>query len=285
MVRGRFAIVALCLAIALISASPQAWAQGASLEDFEGMSGTINIAGGTAHIPVMEEAAQRIMRAYPDIRITVAGGGSGVGVQKVGEGLVDIGNTGRPLSEAEQENYGLQSYAFAIDGVCVAVHPSNPVDDLTPEQVQGIFAGRITQWSELGSLEGDINLYTRDEASGTRAVFWKKLLNKEKISKGANVVPSNGAMKVAISRDDRGIGYLSMGHVDQSIKPVSLDGVDPTQQNAVSGEYTVVRKLFMNTKGDPSPLTETFIRYIKGAECADIIRNKGFIPMVPSEGR
>jgi phosphate transport system substrate-binding protein len=285
MVRGRFAIVALCLAIALFSAPPRASARGASLEDFKGMSGTINIAGGTAHIPVMEEAAQRIMRAHPDIRITVAGGGSGVGVQKVGEGLVDIGNTGRPLSEAEQEKYGLHSYAFAIDGVCVAVHPSNPVDDLTPEQVQGIFAGRIAQWSELGPHEGDINLYTRDEASGTRAVFWKKLLSKGKIAGGANVVPSNGAMKVAISRDKRGIGYLSMGHVDESIKPVSLDGVAPTQQNAVSGEYTVVRKLYMNTKGDPSPLTKTFIRYIKGAECADIIRNKGFIPMVPSQER
>jgi len=284
MPRNRFAFILLCLAVAILSASPQVWAQG-TLADFKGMSGIINIAGGTAHIPVMEEAAQRIMRAYPDIRITVAGGGSGVGVQKVGEGLVDIGNTGRPLSNAEQEKYGLRSYAFAIDGVCVGVHPSNPVDDLTPDQVRKIFASRITQWSELGAGHGDINLYTRDEASGTRAVFWKKLLNKGKIAGQANVVSSNGAMKVAISRDDRAIGYLSMGHVDQSIKPVSLDGVAPTQKNAVSGDYTVVRKLYMNTKGDPSPLTETFIRYIKGPECADIIRKKGFIPMSTSEGR
>ena len=86
------------------------------LDAFKGQKGNIDIAGGTAHIPVMTGAARQIMEANPDIRITVTGGGSGVGVQKVGEGLVQIGNTGRALKEKEIANYGLVSFPFAIDG-------------------------------------------------------------------------------------------------------------------------------------------------------------------------
>ncbi|WP_419492463.1 substrate-binding domain-containing protein, partial [Desulfovibrio sp.] len=91
----------------------------APLDSFKGLSGTLDIAGGTAHIPVMKGAAKNIMTANPDIRITVAGGGSGVGVQQVGEGLVQIGNTGRALKEKEIAKYGLQSFPFAIDGVAL----------------------------------------------------------------------------------------------------------------------------------------------------------------------
>jgi phosphate transport system substrate-binding protein len=95
------------------------------------LEGAIDIAGGTAHIPVMKEAAEQIMKVNPKIRITVAGGGSGVGVQKVGEGLVHIGNTGRALSPEEVATYGLKTFPFAIDGVAVAVNPGNPVGALT----------------------------------------------------------------------------------------------------------------------------------------------------------
>ncbi len=100
------------------------------LDAFKGQKGNIDIAGGTAHIPVMTGAARQIMEANPDIRITVTGGGSGVGVQKVGEGLVQIGNTGRALKEKEIANYGLVSFPFAIDGVAAAANPKNPVNGL-----------------------------------------------------------------------------------------------------------------------------------------------------------
>ena len=113
--------VFLLLALALTLWSPPlAWSQDAQLSAFKGMEGKIDIAGGTAHIPVMKDAAAAIMKANPKIRITVAGGGSGVGVQKVGEGLVDIGDTGRALTPQEIEKYGLKTFPFAIDGVAVA---------------------------------------------------------------------------------------------------------------------------------------------------------------------
>jgi phosphate transport system substrate-binding protein len=248
------------------------------LDRFKNLEGTINIAGGTAHIPVMKEAAQEIMQANPKIRITVAGGGSGVGVQKVGAGLVNIGNTGRPLTQAEVSKYGLKSFPFALDGVAVAVNPQNPVSDLTTKQIQEIFAGKINNWKQVGGKDRPIDLYTRDEASGTRDVFWKKALKKEAIADKANVVASNGAMRVAIAQDPKAIGYVGIGFLDKTIKGVKLNGVAPTQENALKGKYPVVRKLYMNTKGEPTPLVAAFIAFIRGPEGAKIIQKHDFLP-------
>jgi phosphate transport system substrate-binding protein len=223
------------------AAAPLAWSQEGQLSVFTGLEGKIDIAGGTVHIPVMKGAAAAIMKANPKIRINVAGGGSGVGVQKVGEGLVDIGDTGRALKTQEIEKYGLKTFPFAIDGVAVGVHPANPAGNLNPQQIQETFAGKITNWKEEGGKDAAINLYTRDEASGTREVFWKKLLHKGPVAEKANVVPSDGAMKVAIAQDPNAIGYLSIGYVDASVKAVKVNGVEPTQENAQSGKYPVVR--------------------------------------------
>jgi phosphate transport system substrate-binding protein len=249
------------------------------LDNFAGQSGKIDIAGGTAHIPVMTEAAKRIMTANSDIRINIEGGGTGVGVQKAGEGLVDIGNTGRALSEDEIAKYGLVSFAFAVDGVCVVVNPANGVSDLSTAQVQDIFAGKISNWKEVGGADAAITLYSRDEASGTREVFWGKMLKKGVIADNANIVASNGAMKVAVSQDAGAIGYMSIGFVDASVKAPTLEGIEPSQDNAKSGTYKVARKLYMNTKGQPQGLTKLFIDYVTGPECTDIIAKAGYIPL------
>ncbi len=256
-----------------------AGAMAAGLDAFSSLKGKIDIAGGTAHIPVMNDAAKRIMQANPAIRITVAAGGSGVGVQKVGEGLVDIGNTGRALTDAEVAKYGLKSFAFAIDGVAAVVNPKNTVAELTAAQVQDIFAGKITNWKAVGGRDAAIHVFTRDEASGTREVFWEKLLKKGAIADSANVVASNGAMKSALAGDADAIGYVSIGHIDDTLKAPALDGVLPTQDNARSGKYPVVRKLYMNTKGEPQGLTAAFINYILGAEGTQMTAAAGYLPL------
>ena len=271
-VMGRMALALVCSAWMLGVAAGE-------LDAFAGKRGQIAIAGGTAHIPVMKEAAKRIMRANPNIRISIAAGGSGVGVQKLGEGLVQIGNTGRALSQDEIAKYGLKSFAFALDGVAVAVHPKNGVANLTVAQTRAIFSGRITNWKAVGGRDAAIHLYTRDEASGTREVFWEKMLKKGAIAESANVVASNGAMKTALANDPDGIGYVSIGHIDETIKAPTLDGVAPTQDNARSGKYPIVRKLYMNTKGVPQGLTAAFIHYIRGPEGSKITAAAGYLPL------
>ncbi len=241
----RFIKLLLCPVLAV-----PAVGMASELDRFENLSGTLNIAGGTAHIPVMKQAAKTIMSANNDIRITIAGGGSGVGAQQVAKGLVEIGNTGRPLKPGELK-YGLLSFPFAIDGVAVIVNPANPIQQLSSQQVMDIYSGKITNWKSLGGEDRQINIFTRDEASGTRSVFVKKLLNKSPVSAQANVVPSNGAMKTAIARDPGAIGYSSVGYIDQTVKAPILDNVLPTNEACASGEYPVVRKLYMNTKGQP----------------------------------
>lgn len=269
----KFALAAL----ACIFAASAAVA--APLDVFKGQKGEVDIAGGTAHIPVMQEAAKRIMTLNPDIRITVAGGGSGVGVKQVGEGLVEIGNTGRPLKAEEVEKYGLKTFPFAIDGVAVVVHPSNSVAELTFAQVADIYAGKITNWKEVGGADAKINLYVREDGSGTREVFTDKAIKGGEVAASANVVNSNGAMKTAVAKDKNAIGYVGIGHIDESVKAPKLEGMTATQENAANGSYTVVRDLFMNTKGDPQGLTALFIDYIYSPEGAEIIAGCGYIPI------
>lgn len=273
-------VAAIVVVLACCTAeSPSKSAPSAALAPFTKLEGTLDIAGGTAHIPVLTEVARRIMTANPAIRITVAGGGSGVGVQKVGEGLVQIGNTGRALSEDERTKYGLVSFPFAVDGVCAVVHRSNAVQNLTSAQLKALFTGEIKRWSEVGGPDLDVNLYARDEASGTRKVFWTKALAKAKVANGANIVPSNGAMKTAVVADPGALGYISIGHVNDSLRALRLDGTEPTQENAKSGAYPVTRKLYMNTRGEPVGLAKAFIDYVLGPECARIVAAKGYIAL------
>ena len=253
--------------------------QAGVLVTFEGEKGTLKIAGGTAHIPVMKEAAKRIITFNPDIQISIAGGGSGLGIKQVGEGLVDIGNSGRKPTDEEINRYGLQIFKWAVDGVGIAVNPKNSVRSLSKAQVRNIFAGKITSWKQLGGPDKMINIYTRDEASGTRAVFWKKALSKGVISPKAYFVVSNGAMKSAIAQDPYGIGYVSVGYIDNTVAAVSIDGVAPTLENVKEGKYKIARGLYSNTKGEPTGLAGKLIKYLFTPEGQEIVADKGFVPV------
>lgn len=261
---------AVLLGVSLAAAAP--------LDAFKGLKGNLDIAGGTAHIPVMKDAARNIMESNPDIRITVAGGGSGVGVQKVGEGLAQIGNTGRALKDSEVQKYGLVSFPFAIDGVAVAVNPGNPVSELSKSRLIDIFSGKISNWKEVGGNDAPITLYVREDGSGTRETFEERALNKGTSAASANVINSNGAMKTALSRDPNAIGYVGIGHLDDSVKGIVLDGMTPSQKNAADGTYKVTRLLYMNTKGRPEGLTKAFVDYIYSPDGEASIAKAGYIP-------
>ncbi len=247
------------------------------LDAFSGQKGTLKIAGGTAHIPVMKEAAKMIMSAHPDIRITIAGGGSGVGIKQVGEGIIHIGNAGRKATEKEISTYGLHMVKWAVDGVGAVVNPKNTVTVLSSQQLRDIFSGKIKLWKDVGGEDREINLYGRDTGSGTRAVFWKKALKKIEVSKNTNIVVSNGAMKTSIGGDPYGIGYVSVGHIDAMITPITLDGVTPTLETVKDGSYGVARGLYSLTKGEPAGLPKLFLDFLLSTTGQRIAVDKGFI--------
>ncbi|MDM8523632.1 phosphate ABC transporter substrate-binding protein [Desulfococcaceae bacterium HSG8] len=267
-------LIILCLILGLSTAG-----YAGNLDAFKSQKGSIKIAGGTAHIPVMKEAAKRIMKIYPDIQISIAGGGSGVGIKQVGEGLTDIGNSGRKATDEEVRKYGLKMFRWAVDGVGVIVHPENPVKALTKAQLRDIFSGKTDNWKLVSGADKAITVYTRDEASGTRKVFWKKALDKGDITQKANFVVSNGAMKSAVANNPYAIGYVSAGHIDESVSPVELDDIAPSLDNVKNGKYTVARGLYSNTKGDPAGLIKIFIDYLFTPEGQKIVQEKGFIPV------
>ncbi len=245
---------------------------------FNGQAGGLRISGGTAHIPVMKEVTKLIMEAHPDIQISIAGGGSGLGIKQVGEGLVDIGNSGRKPTDNEIQKYGLVLHKWALDGVGVVVHRDNRVQALTRTQLQDIFSGRLKNWRELGGVDKEITVFTRDQASGTRKVFWKQALDKKATTNRALVVASNGAMKAGVSHNPYAIGYVSVGFLDSSVAAVALDGVVPSLETVQNGEYPVVRGLYSITKGEARGLAKSFIDFLFSPSGRKIVSEKGLIP-------
>lgn len=273
------ALTSILAAVLLLFSVPWSVAASNDLSSFANQKGSLRIAGGTAHIPVMKEAAKQIIKFNPKLRISIAGGGSGLGIKQVGEGLVDIGNAGRKPSDDEIRKYNLKLFKWAVDGVAAVVHPKNTAQSLTSTQLQDIYSGVIKNWNEVGGVDRQINLYTRDEASGTRKVFWKKALAKGDISAKANVVVSNGAMKTAVAGDPFAIGFISIGYIDGSVAPVTLDGVTPNLDTVRSGEYKVARGLFSLTKGEPVGLAKLFLDFVMSPTGQRIATDKGFIPV------
>ena len=249
------------------------------LDVFKGLSGTLHIAGGTAHIKCETEAIKGIIQAYPDVNITIAGGGSGVGIKQVCEGLIDIGNTGRAPTPDEISRCNLKVHKFTVDGIGVVVNPKRNIDSISKEKLKKVFAGDFTNWKNLGGAEDSINVYTRDAESGTRKVFWGKGLEKGEIAEKANFVKSNAGMKTAIANDPQGIGYISLGVADSSVKLLAIDGVFPSNNNVKSGKYEIARGLYMNTRGEPGPLGKAFISYMLSPEGQVLVKKHGFLPV------
>ena len=245
-----------------------------------GPSGSLNIAGSTTVLPLNQEWARLLMEKYPDLRISVSGGGSGNGIKSVGLEIIDIGATSRDIKDKEFKEYpDLELVAVAKDSVAVVVHPSNPLSDIKMKDIAKIYAGEITNFKDLGGPDIAITVYSREEGSGTRSAFEDIVLKKfdVEIFSKALIKSSNGELRAAVSGNNQGITYLSMGYLDNSIKVLSIDGVEPTVENVKSGDYTVVRSLYLITKGEPSELEGLFIEFALSPEGQIIVDEQEYI--------
>ncbi len=219
------------------------------------------------------------MASHPQVRVTVQGGGSSVGVKSAGEGTVDVGMASRPIKDSElQEFPDLQIFTIARDGIAIVTNPDVPVDELTKDQVREIFAGDITNWSEVGGPDVPIVVISREEGSGTRDAFEEMVMGEGALIVDTAILqPSNGAVRTTVSTTPDSIAYLSFGYLDQSVKTVAIDGVEPTEPNAASGAYPVVRPLNMLTKGEPGELAGAWLEFILSAEGQELVTDEGYI--------
>jgi phosphate transport system substrate-binding protein len=246
-----------------------------------GLSGQLQLAGSTTVQPLAEKLAEAFMKLNPDLTIEVQGGGSSVGVTSAGEGTVDIGNASREVKASEFEQFpNLQVFTIAFDGIAIVTNPGVELSSLTVEQVRNIFAGEITNFSEVGGPDAPIVVVSREEGSGTRAAFEELVMaykdaagesQDKPIFEKALLQQSNGQVRTTVATTPNSIGYLSFGFLDDSTRPVPVDDVDPTVANVKNGSYPIVRPLNMLTNGAPGDLADAFISYVLSSPGQEIV--------------
>ena len=247
-----------------------------------GLSGQIQIAGSTTVQPLAEVLAEAFMDDNPDLVIEIQGGGSSVGVTSAGEGTVDIGNASRNIKPSEFESFPeIQVFTIAYDGIAIVTHPDIQLSTLSVEQVKDIFAGEITNFTEIGGPDAEIIVVSREEGSGTRAAFEELVMEsgdtEKVISEDALLQQSNGQVRTTVSTTPNAIGYLSFGFLDDSINVVPIDNVVPSVENVLNDSYTIFRPLNMLTNGDPGDLAQAFLDFIL-SEAGQAIVAEDYIP-------
>ena len=241
-------------------------------------SGVIREAGSTSVLPLAEKFALAFMEKHPNLEVTYTGGGSGAGVKQCAAGTVDIGAASREVKMTEKD---LISYPIARDGVAVVVNEGNPVSDLSLEQIAKIYAGEITNWSEIGGSDLKITVYGREEGSGTRDCFDHKVLKSFglKITVNALSKKSNGEVQIGIQDDVSGIGYVSLGYVS-GLKALSIGGDVCSFETCKDGSYPIVRRLYFITREAPDDAVRAFINFCRSNAGQTIVENNGYVPLV-----
>ena len=238
------------------------------------LSGTITESGSTTVQPLAEKFATAFKAKNPDVNVVIQGGGTAVGIKAANDGTVDIGAASRELTSSDPT---LVKHLLARDGIAIIVPPSNPITNLTKDQVIAIFAGNVTNWSQVGGPNKGIDVVAREEGSGTRTAFQDLVMGKVLIKADAILQSSNGALKIAVSNDPNAVGFLSIGYVDSSVKALALNGVAATEANAKNGTYPIVRPLYFLTKTQPTGIVKDFIDFCQSADGQKIVAQEGYI--------
>ena len=244
----------------------------------DAMSGTITLAGSTSMEKLCEAMSESFMEKYPDITVTAEYTGSGAGLESLAAGSVDIGNASRHLKE-EEKGAGSCENVVAIDGIAVVTDKENTVNDISAENLAKIYTGEITNWSELGGADEAIVVIGREAGSGTRDAF-EELLNVANECKYAQELDSTGAALAKVASTKGAIGYVSLDVVDTTVNAVSIDGVQPTEEEILAGKYLLSRPFVMATKGELSAqndLVKTWFDYISSDEGKKVISGVGLI--------
>lgn len=242
------------------------------------LSGTIQMVGSTSMEKLANALAESFMDKYPDVTVTAEFVGSGAGIEAVTNGSADIGNSSRNLKDEEKANGAVENIV-AIDGIAVCVDPANTVAGLTKQQLTDIYTGKVTNWSQVGGSDSPIVVIGREAGSGTRGAF-EELLKVENSCTYANELDSTGAVMAKVASTPGSIGYVSLDVVDDTVKALPLEGVEPTAENIKAGKYFLSRPFVMATKGEiskQSELVQVWFDFVYGEEGQNIAAKVGLI--------
>ena len=245
----------------------------------------IVINGSTTVLPVMQKAAENFMAANPNVALIISGGGSGNGIKALTDGLCQIAMSSRDMKANETEHAKSKGVnpvriPVAVDALVPIVHPSNKVAQVSIAQLRDIYAGRITNWKEIGGADKKIAVISRDTSSGTYETWDEKIMNKARVAPSALLQASNGAVVQAVSKNPNALGYIGFGYLDKSVKALNIGGLQATPENALSGQWPIARELYVFTNGEPKGVVKKLIDYLldpqKGQKA---VLEVGFIPL------
>lgn len=236
---------------------------------------TVTLAGSTAFQPFAEKLAEHYMGQNKDVQINVQGGGSAVGIQSALSGAADIGMA--DLITLPDEAKPLLPTVVARDGIAIVINPKNSLNAVTSAQARDVFSGAITNWKDLGGMDAQIHVISREEGSGTRRSFDKLVLVGARLAANALFQNSNGTCREAVASDPNAISYVSIGLVSDRVKPLAYDGIPPTNENVKLGKYPLARPVFFLTKTGTSERVKKFIDYVLSPDAQDVLEKEGLI--------
>ncbi len=256
--------------------------------------GFFEITGSDSEVNLVQSMVEDFAVVNTAAEFSVTGGGSGVGIAALINGTTDVANSSRPMSEAEiaqakTNNVNPVPIVFAFDGVAAVVNKDNPVQELTVEQLGKIYAGTITNWSEVGGENIPITLFGRQPTSGT-FVFFRDLVVKGDYSPNMNQMPGTSAIVEGVTQDKGGIGYAAIGYVKGAAGIAALsiaaaegaEYISPLDDGKVfGGQYAMTRPLFQYVNGKPTGALKEFFEFELSKAGQDIVVKEGFLPVTP----
>ena len=238
---------------------------------------TITVSGSTSVGPLMEKIAEKYEEENSDVSIEINQTGSSAGIKDAMDGISDIGLSSRDLKGEEASK--VQSTVLAYDGVAVITNTSNPIKELTIEQIRDIFTGKITNWNQIGGNDSPIVVVSRETGSGTRTAFEEGVgYSEEELVKTATISKGNGDVKTTVSTNENAIGFVSFEYLDDAISAININGIKPTAENVKVGSYVLSRPFVAVT--NEQYLTKdakNLIDYITGKEGQQIVKDNKLI--------
>jgi phosphate transport system substrate-binding protein len=245
---------------------------------------SIVIKGSTTVLPVAQVTLEAYMKSNPGANISLSGGGSGEGIKALIDNSTDIANSSREIKPKETDlakSKGVNpvEVPVAIDAIVPIVNPRNPVKNLSIDQLNQIYQGKITNWKEVGGENLEIVVISRDSSSGTFEAWGELVMKGAKVSPRAQLQASNGAIVQAVSKNKYALGYIGLGYLDKTVRGLTVNGVEASAKTALSKEYPVSRFLYMYTNGEPRGETAKFIKFVLSPEGQKLIAKEGFVPL------
>ena len=264
----------LSLLIGLVTITANAYAE------------TLVIKGSdTLGAKLVPRLAEEFKAQHPGTTFDIATEGSTTGIAAIIDGTAQIGMTSRPMRPGEVLAAKVKGVDFketivAYDGIAVIVNSANPVKSLTKMQVEQIFTGETTDWSEVGGSAGKISVYTRNSSSGTYLEFRALAMEKRDYAPDSQKMAGNEQIASEVSRNPNGVGYVGMAYTKASgIKVVAIDGTTPSKESVLGKIYPYSRRTFYYTNGEPTGLAKQFVDFTVSDAGQKIVEQVGFVPI------